>query len=128
MEIVILQGAQSDLLEAYARLGDRFYESTDAALEQIRTHPESAPLYRDPFRRKLILKSAYGLFYAISGERIMVHAILDLRQAPDKIHGSTRIVADCHGHDRVEPFACPLHGLDQSFAYQRVNRSNASIQ
>lgn len=85
MEIVLLQGAQADLLNAYARYGDRFYAEADAALEQIRTHPESAPVFRGAYRRKLILHTPYAVFYDIAGRRVMVKAVLDLRQDPRRI-------------------------------------------
>ncbi len=85
MEIVLLQGAQADLLEAYSRLGDRFYEAADQALEQIRQFPESAPIFQGRYRRKLILRYPFGIFYDAGNGRLFVKAVLDLRQDPEAI-------------------------------------------
>lgn len=84
-ELVILAGAESDLLEHYVRLGDRFYERADQALERLKAFPQLAPVYSPPFRRLLIQHTNYGIFYVITGKRVIVSAVLDLRQDPEKI-------------------------------------------
>lgn len=92
MRVELLRGAEADLLEAYVRfeqtsggLGDRFYRTLDRALENVRRHPMIAPIYRDAYRRLVIRQFGLGVFYAIEGERVMVGAILDLRQSPGAI-------------------------------------------
>ena len=92
MHIELLRGAEADLLENYVRLeelreglGDRFYRTIDFALERIRQFPESAPVYQGPYRRLVMRPFGCGVFYSIEGERVMVGAILDLRQDPDSI-------------------------------------------
>ncbi|WP_346330768.1 hypothetical protein [Prosthecobacter sp. SYSU 5D2] len=55
--------------------GDHFIVVVDSALELLRSFPEMAPMYAHPFRRLLIGKRGIGLFYAIEGRRIVVHAI-----------------------------------------------------
>lgn len=85
MEIVLLQGAQADLLEAYSRFGGGLYEAADAALEQIRQFPESAPVFHRNYRRKVIYRYPFGIFYDTHGKRLFVKAVLDLRQDPSTI-------------------------------------------
>jgi len=92
MRIELLRGAEADLLEAYVRLedqrtgrGERFYRTLDFALERLRQHPEMAPVYRAAYRRLVLRPFGFGVFYTIAGDRLMVGAILDLRQDPEVI-------------------------------------------
>jgi|SRR5437667_6595186 len=92
MRVELLRGAEADLLEHYVRLeelsqglGDRFYRAIDYALERIRQFPEIAPVYQSPYRRLVVRPFGCGIFYSIEGERVMVGAILDLRQDPTSI-------------------------------------------
>lgn len=92
MRVELLRGAEADLLEVYVRLedgrrglGERFYRTLDLALERLRQHPEMAPVYRRSYRRLVLKPFGLGVFYAIEGDRLMVGAILDLRQDPESI-------------------------------------------
>jgi plasmid stabilization system protein ParE len=92
MRIELLHGAEADLLEAYVRLEDqrvgledRFYRTLDFALERLRRHPEIAPVCRGAYRRLVLRPFDFGTFYTITGDRLMVGAILDLRQDPEAI-------------------------------------------
>ena len=84
-EIVLLQGAQSDYLEAYCQYGDRFHDEIERAFSQLATFPESAPIFFGKYRRLVIRHTPFGAFYTVSGERVMIGAILDLRQDPAAI-------------------------------------------
>ncbi len=87
-ELTILSGAEVDLLNAYARYEDtglatRFYDETNRAFSLIELYPRMAPVsYRD-FRRKLIASFPYGIFYRVMTRRVLVFAVLDLRQNPE---------------------------------------------
>ena len=92
VRIELLAGAEADLLEAYVRfeeagagLGDRFYHTLDLALESVRQHPVIARVYSGKYRRLVLRPFGFGIFYVIEGERVMVGAILDLRQDPATI-------------------------------------------
>ena len=92
MRVELLRGAEADLLENYVRLeearsglGDRFYHLLDFALERLRQFPEIAPIYAGVYRRLILRPFHLGVFYVIVGDRVMVGAILDLRQAPQSI-------------------------------------------
>jgi plasmid stabilization system protein ParE len=81
----LLLGAEIDFLEIYSRRGDVFYEQIDIALSRLRRFPEVGPLYSTPFRRMLIPKTPFGMFYTVEGRRIVIAAILDLRMDPGRI-------------------------------------------
>lgn len=85
-EIVLLQGAQGDLLSIYASLGERIYLRVDQALGILRVFPEAGPLlWRGHIRRLVVPRTNLGVFYTISGSRVMIGAVLDLRQSTEAI-------------------------------------------
>jgi plasmid stabilization system protein ParE len=92
VEIVFLRGAEADLFAAWVRyeealpgLGDRFEAEVRAVLLRIAELPESAPIYAGEFRRLLVRRFEHGVFYRIQGTRIVITAVLDLRQDPTAI-------------------------------------------
>jgi hypothetical protein len=92
VEVVFLRGAEADLLAAWMRyeeilpgLGERFEVEVRAALFRTVELPESAPIYAGEFRRLLLRRFDHGIFYCIHGSRIVVTAVLDLRQDPSMI-------------------------------------------
>jgi len=54
--------------------------STDAYLTRIGVFPKIAPLYCDAVRRQVMERFPYGVFYEAHPARVVVVAILDLRQ------------------------------------------------
>ena len=55
------------------------------ALTLIRHHPGSAGVYAEPYRRMLIRDFPFGVFYEEQTVRIVVVAVVDLRQDPGAI-------------------------------------------
>ena len=85
-EIVLLSGAQSDLLAIYSGRGERVYHEVDKALGILRLFPEIAPVhFESSIRRLVVTKTTLGIFYSVTGQRVFVGAILDLRQSPRSI-------------------------------------------
>lgn len=84
IEVVLLAGAQADLLELYSRHGETVYHRIDQDLELIRKMPAVAPAFAGRFRR-VVSGTPYGIFYTETGSRIIVSAILDLRQDPTNV-------------------------------------------
>lgn len=87
MELVILFRAEADILETQARLedvlrglGDRFNARAEEALDRLLVFPECGPVYSVPFRRLLIRDFPHAMFSRIEGRRVVVHAVLDVRQ------------------------------------------------
>lgn len=91
-ELVMLLGADSDLVELYNRfedwrpgLGAAFDRDLQKACELVAAHPELGPRWRGSFRRLLMLHWNLGIFYDLSGQRVLVHGIMDVRQDPEYI-------------------------------------------
>mgnify|MGYP001558731832 CR=1 FL=1 len=92
LEIFIKPRAELDLFEAFnfydeqsSGLGEEFIRCVDAKLEFINRHPKTCPkMYKD-FRRGLISRFPFGIYYKIERKRIVVFAVLDLRQNPERI-------------------------------------------
>ncbi len=89
MEVVVLSGASSQVLgiyrwleDAYEGRGDDFYADFLEGCSQLSRFPEIAPRYDAHFRKLLLRKWRIGIYYRISGLRIMVSAVMDLRQDP----------------------------------------------
>lgn len=90
-EIVLLQGAQSDLLAIYAGRGERVYHEVDKALGILRVFAEIAPIhFAKRIRRLVVTKTTLGIFYSITGDRVLVGAVLDLRQSQKGIRKRLR--------------------------------------
>ena len=92
MEVILLRGAEEDLWAAWVHyeeiqpgLGDAFEDELRRALAQIATYPESAPVYSGHFRRLLVRRFEHGIFYRVHGQRIVITAILGLRQSTETI-------------------------------------------
>ncbi|WP_395736624.1 type II toxin-antitoxin system RelE/ParE family toxin [Prosthecobacter sp.] len=85
-EIVLLQGAQSDLLSIYAVQGEQTYLRVDQALGILRLFPEAGPMHhKNKIRRLVVTRTHFGVFYSITGTRVLVGAVMDLRQSPRHI-------------------------------------------
>lgn len=96
-DLVFLYSADSDIQSAfnfYESLqpgrGEIFMRQLDIALGQLRKFPEIAPFFSGNYRRLLIAGFPFGVFYTLEGTRIIVAAILDLRQNPEVIRKRTK--------------------------------------
>ena len=90
-DLVFLLSAEIDIQSAYefyeqyqdAR-GDLFLRHLETAFTHLRTFPESAPLIHGIYRRLLVPRFPYGIFYAVES-RIIVAAVRYLGQDPEQI-------------------------------------------
>ena len=92
MELLILPAAERDLQDAYEGVvhrgpgsGRAFLDALELHLEQLRRFPLIGPVYHGPYRRLLMRRFRLGIFYAVEPDRLVVHAVLDLRQDPETI-------------------------------------------
>lgn len=90
--LILLLQADLDIQAAFERYeefqsgrGEVFMRQLDAALTLLRQHPEIAPVYAGAYRRMLVRDFPYGIFYGAQPTRIIVAAIMDLRQDPQAI-------------------------------------------
>jgi hypothetical protein len=65
--------------------GEEFIFDVDWILDQLRQFLGSGKVYRERYRRLLIPKYPFGVFYVVETGRIVIHAIMDLRQDPKSI-------------------------------------------
>ncbi|HSI11493.1 MAG TPA: type II toxin-antitoxin system RelE/ParE family toxin [Chthoniobacter sp.] len=93
MEVVWTLGVDLDLQSIYQRLevqssgsGDRFFEALLEKIGQLQVFPQIGPVvHRGFIRRVLVFGRHYGLFYSIESRGIILHALEDLRGAPERI-------------------------------------------
>jgi plasmid stabilization system protein ParE len=92
IDLILLLQADLDIQAAFERYenyqtgrGEVFMRQLDAALTLLRRNPEIAPAYEGAYRRMLIREFPYGIFYQVQPSRIVVAAIIDLRQDPRTI-------------------------------------------
>jgi len=89
LRVEFLSGADADLQEIFNRFEDyrqgfgaEFITVVDAYLARIAVFPEIAPIYFENIRRQVIRDFHTASFYESEPTRILVAAILDLRQDP----------------------------------------------
>jgi hypothetical protein len=92
LPVVFLSGADADLQSAFNTFEDyregfgvEFMIAVDAHLTRLSVFPLIAPIYLRTVRRQVMRGFPYGIFYEPHPTRIIVMAILDLRQDPERI-------------------------------------------
>jgi len=92
LPVVFLAGADADLQAAFNQFEDyregfgvEFMQALDAHLARAAMFPLLAPVYLGKVRRQVMRGFPYGVFYQPHATRIIVVAILDLRQDPERI-------------------------------------------
>ena len=91
-DLILLLQAEHDIQSAFNRYeeyqpgrGGVFLRQLEVALTLIRQHPEMAPVYGGRYRRVLVRDFPYGIFFEVQARRIIVGAVMDLRQNPATI-------------------------------------------
>lgn len=92
LPVEFLSGADADLQAAFNRfedhqegLGVEFMIAVDAHLARLASFPLLAPVYLRKVRRQVMHRFPYGIFYEPQPTRILVIAVLDLRQDVERI-------------------------------------------
>jgi len=90
-ELVLAPEAEEDLAEAYAwyedhriGLGEDFLGCVDACLESIRRSPEMYAIVHDSYRRALVRRFPYAVFYEIIGDAVQVYCVFHTARDPNK--------------------------------------------
>ena len=91
-EIVFLLSADIDIQKAYEHYEDCqhgrgavFMRHLDATFTHLRTFPELAPIFHRSYRRLLVPRFPYGIFYTVESGLIIITAVTYLRQDPKAI-------------------------------------------
>lgn len=97
LPVVLLSGADQDLQAAFnpfedfvEGLGAEFVAAVDAHFSHIAVFPRIAPPYEGGIRRQVMHRFPFGIFYEPQPSRILVFAILDLRQDEEQIRQRIR--------------------------------------
>lgn len=92
LPVVFLSGADADLQSAFNQFEDyhegfgvEFMQAVEAHLSRAAMFPLLAPVYVGKVRRLVLRGFPYGIFYEPQPTRVIVVAILDLRQNPERI-------------------------------------------
>src|SRR4051812_35993721 len=87
--LILLLQADSDIQNAFNRYeefgegrGSIFLKQIDSALGILRANPGIGRKYAGSYRRLVIRKTPFGIFYQAQPTRLIVAAVLDLRQDP----------------------------------------------
>ncbi|MDP2208327.1 MAG: type II toxin-antitoxin system RelE/ParE family toxin [Bacteroidota bacterium] len=89
LTVVFQPDAVEDLHDAFhwyeerrKGLGSEFVQAVDACISSIIKHPEAYPIVYKNFRRALIRKFPYSIFYVIEKDTIMVFACFHFSRHP----------------------------------------------
>ena len=92
MDLVFLLSADIDVQQAYEYYenyqegrGGLFMRHLDAACAHLRQFPKIAPVFHGGYRRLLVPRYPYGIFYTIESARIIVVAVTHFQQNPKDI-------------------------------------------
>jgi len=92
MEVVFLLAAEQDLQEAYNWVAEYrpgkqkpFLSDVNSRLQHLKSFPLIGRLYRGRYRRLLIPRYPFGIFYVVESNRIVIHSIFDLRRSPQRL-------------------------------------------
>ena len=91
-DLIVRSRAEQDIFEAALSyeenadgLGKEFILCVDSVMEQISRNPRIYHLHYKEFRRGLVRRFPYGVFYLISENTVSVARVFSLRQDPKMI-------------------------------------------
>lgn len=91
VELILAPEAEQDVAEAYAwyedrriGLGEEFLSSIDATMEAIRRTPEMYALIHECYRRALVRRFPYAIFYEHVEGTIIVYGVFHTSRDPGK--------------------------------------------
>jgi plasmid stabilization system protein ParE len=81
-KLILTSEAEQDIAEAFAwyenqrnGLGEEFVNCVEACLEAIRRSPKMHAILFDNYRRGLVRRFPYGIFYEYSEDVVIVYAV-----------------------------------------------------
>ena len=89
--LVVVPEVERDLADAYAwyegrrlGLGEEFLTCVEACIEAISRSPEIHPVVHRGYRRGLVRRFPYAVFYEHAGGVLMVYAVFHTSRDPEK--------------------------------------------
>src|SRR5580692_3383136 len=90
-ELVVAPEAELDVTEAYvwyesrrAGLGEEFLSAVDASMERIRRQPTIYPRVHEEYRRALVRRFPYAIFFEYAETAVTVYAVFHTSRDPEK--------------------------------------------
>lgn len=90
-ELIIASEAEQDIAEAYAwyedrrtGLGEEYLSCVDACIEEIRRRPEMHAIVHEYYRRGLVRRFPYVVFYEYVVSTVTVYGVFHTSRDPDK--------------------------------------------
>ena len=90
-ELIVAPEAEQDVADAYGwyesqrqGLGEDFLTSVDACIEAIRRMPEMHSLAHENYRRALVRRFPYAVFYEYARDAVRVYCISHTSRDPQK--------------------------------------------
>jgi plasmid stabilization system protein ParE len=91
VKLIFVQEAQQDIEEAYGwfeeqriGLGEDFLSCVDACIQNICRIPELYPKIHEDYRRALVRRFPYAVFYEYTEAKVVVYSIFHTSQNPQK--------------------------------------------
>ena len=91
VELIVAPEAGEDIAETYAwyesqrsGLGEEFLSCVDACIEKIRRAPTMYAILFDNYRRALVRRFPYAIFYECSDHRLIIYAVFHNARDPNK--------------------------------------------
>lgn len=92
--LVLAPEAEADLAEAYgwyerrkAGLGEEFLEAMESCVAKIRLRPRIFPIVHEGYRRALVRKFPYAVFYEEATSLITIYAVFHVARDQAKWRG-----------------------------------------
>ncbi len=89
MIIRVLESARKDIVDGYhfyekqaEGIGTYFLDSISADIESLAENAGIHPIYFDTFHRLLAARFPFAVYYQVSGDTVLVYAVLDCRSEP----------------------------------------------
>jgi toxin ParE1/3/4 len=90
-ELITTPEAEQDITEAYAwyesrqiGLGEEFLNCVDACIERLRRSPEMYPIVHESYRRSLVRRFPYSVFFEYEEGLVTVYSIFHMSRSPGK--------------------------------------------
>jgi plasmid stabilization system protein ParE len=100
-ELIIAPEAQHDVDESYSwyedrrpGLGEEFLSCVDACIQAISRRPELYAKVHEEYRRALVRRFPYAIFYEYTSGKVIVYSIFHTSQDPKKWRSRLALIAN----------------------------------
>jgi plasmid stabilization system protein ParE len=90
-KLIVAPEAEQDVADAFGwyegrrpGLGEDFLSCVDACVQGIRRAPEMYPAVHESYRRALVRRFPYAIFYEHAGETVTIYSVFHTSRDPDK--------------------------------------------